>query len=165
MAVLPQAEDEEWLIAFVDDDQAVLGDYSKGLRFFLKVPARRRIELFHDVGRALEFAVTCRHKRALWILDSMMPYNSQFDDQETQAGSLTGIALLRQLKGLPHGQNAHFLIVTNYDKAAIERALKEHEKVEVFKKLECSPKQLASVVDKIIRDHSAAAAVAALEKP
>jgi CheY-like chemotaxis protein len=164
MAVLPQ-EDEEWLIAFVDDDHAVLGNYSKGLRIFLKVAARRRIELFHDVECALKFAVTSRYKRALWILDSMMPYGSQFNVRETKAGSLTGIALLRQLKGLPHGEEAYFLIVTNYDKAAIERALKEHEKVGVFSKLECTPKELASVVDQIIRDHSAAAAVAALEKP
>jgi hypothetical protein len=141
-----------WVVILVDDDRQYLEMYKKGLATFSRHAQNIEMLAFPDAHDALEFSAKLRADAdVLWVLDSMMPCDGELGVAETRDGLLTGIVLLRKILEAVESRDRHrFLVVTNYDVDTIARELDGIATVGIHPKLACSPKQLASFVDKEI---------------
>jgi hypothetical protein len=153
MLTEPEKRMTNWLVTLVDDDRQYLDDYKRGLEHFCRHKGNMEIRVFFDAAEALDSVTPeAAPPHWLWIMDSMMPFdNDRFQTEETEQGLLTGIVLLKKISSRLAGRiHPHFLIVTNYDIEAVRKGLAGVETDGIYRKLQCSPKRVARLVDEII---------------
>ena len=133
------------MIAFVDDEQRLVGAYLDELK-----AAGLEVHSYGSLDRASEFFQKSARQVELLILDVMAPPGSAFKNVDTREGLESGLRFYEHVRLLR--PDLPVVVLTNSPDPKVEQKFASEKTCWFLRKSQCLPFELANLIKKILAD-------------